>query len=373
MIFLTCGTPGAGKTLWTLAHVEARRVKESRTVYQSGVEGLRLGWETLENPQDWHALPDGAIIVIDECQRVFPVRKQGVAVPAYVSAFETHRHRGLDIYLVTQDPLLIDAHVRKLVGEFRFLNRPFGQEYAVVWRFSHVCDWRSSVDRQTAVKSRWKFPAGIMQAYKSAEVHTHKKSVPKYLLYGPVLAALVGLCVWGVYWTLSHFGEKAPAKAVAIATVGAEGGAAAEPAKMTPLERWKARGNEVLAYSYEHLPLLPDVPESAPVYRELAKPTVFPVVSGCVVSRKGCSCYTQQGTPVDVTDSFCLQFVQFGQFNPYAVRARSDRAVRADDRAPAEPDHLAARAEVDADSLPVRQRSATGAGVSKLIPAKPGL
>ena len=97
MITLITGLPGSGKTLFTIADVMPMAEKENRQVYYSGIAECTVpGWIELENGEDWYNCPDGSIVIIDECQRVFRPRATGAHVPKYVSRFETHRHQGLE-------------------------------------------------------------------------------------------------------------------------------------------------------------------------------------------------------------------------------------------------------------------------------------
>lgn len=144
----------------------------------------------------------GAAIFIDEAQRHFRPRPVGSPVPDHVAALEVHRHQGLDIYLITQRPGLIDSNVRALCGKHIALrSTPFGR-YKYEW--PEVGDIDSKSSRDTAAKSRYKLPKHVFKLYKSAEVHTtHKHALPmaaKVLLVALPLAA--GL-LWNSYQTIS--------------------------------------------------------------------------------------------------------------------------------------------------------------------------
>lgn len=144
----------------------------------------------------------GAAIFIDEAQRHFRPRPSGAPVPDHVAALEVHRHQGLDIYLITQRPGLIDSNVRALCGKHIALRAtPFGR-YKYEW--PEVGDIDSKSSRDTAAKSRYKLPKHVFKLYKSAEVHTaHKFALPmaaKVLLVALPLAA--GL-LWNSYKTIS--------------------------------------------------------------------------------------------------------------------------------------------------------------------------
>lgn len=315
MIHLTTGLPGNGKTLYTIATVKERAEKENRRVFYSGIEQLQLGWEKLENPTKWHECPAGSIIVLDECQTVLPTRGQGAAVPGFVQAFSTHRHHGFDVYLITQDPMQFDHFVRRLVGVWWHLVRPFGLQYAQLWEFQKVGDFNDHFFRKdNGQKRRWDFPKSVFGLYHSAEVHTHKRRFPwrKFGGIGLLLGAIAacGFIAWTTLWGMG--GDAAAKgdevqKVIPKASPGVFGSAPRAKEVASPREYIRAR-----------IPRVREMPESAPLYDELAKPVAFPRVAACWSSAKGCTCYTQQGTVLaGVADWFCAAFVKAGQFDPY--------------------------------------------------------
>lgn len=82
-----------------------RHKAKGRAVYVHGVRGIdyaAAGFFPLDDPKDWQKLPDGAVVVVDECYSSFPRRMPGAKVPAYVDALATHRHRGFDFILICQ-------------------------------------------------------------------------------------------------------------------------------------------------------------------------------------------------------------------------------------------------------------------------------
>jgi zona occludens toxin len=142
---LVTGKPGAGKTLWALGEVLAA-VRAGRAVFcnvdglDPSVGALPVGdsGDPVADARAWETLPDGALIVLDECQRAFPPRNSMAAVPAYISGFETHRHRALDFVLITQGPRLIDRHLHDLIDRHVHLFRVWGMRRAVVSEWGGV-------------------------------------------------------------------------------------------------------------------------------------------------------------------------------------------------------------------------------------------
>ena len=180
MITLFTGVPGAGKTLRTVQEIaQLRRTRdgEARPIF-TNVSGLsdQLGCALLEEPRKWYELPEGALIVIDECQRVFPPRAAAAAVPEFVQLFDTHRHRGFDVFLITQHPRLIDSFIRNLVGRHLHLYRPFGLMRSQVYEWQECCE-NPRVDAKP-VPRPWAFPKKLFGLYQSAEQHTHRARLP---------------------------------------------------------------------------------------------------------------------------------------------------------------------------------------------------
>lgn len=70
-----------------------------------------LPWTKIE-PKKWMDCPPGSIIVIDECQFVFPKKPNGSKLPEFYEKLAIHRHNGYDIFLITQNPTLVDNFVR---------------------------------------------------------------------------------------------------------------------------------------------------------------------------------------------------------------------------------------------------------------------
>lgn len=171
----------------------------------------------------------GALLVIDECQRHFRPRPAGSQVPDHVAALEVHRHQGLDIWLVTQRPGLVDSNVRALCGKHIALRAtPFGR-YKYEW--PEVGDIESKSSRDTAAKERYKLPKHVFTLYKSAEAHTkHKHTLPLAAKALFVLLPLVLFLGYSSYKTIS--GKFHPEKPAQVEPVKAQSGGKIQHAKM---------------------------------------------------------------------------------------------------------------------------------------------
>lgn len=310
------GLPGAAKTLYTLCAVKSLAEKDQRPVYYSGIVDCKLPWIELDKPEEWHQLPINAIVVIDEAQRIFRPRGQGSAVPPHVAELETHRHKGIDLFLITQHPMLLDANVRRLVGRHLHAVRNFGMRRSTVHEWQE-CKPRCDESRADSVRHEFGYPVEAFAWYKSAEAHTHQRRLPARLFFLLAAPFIVAALVWWAWSRMSAETVSKP-KPGAILTQDSKGAVPVSDAKQLP--------KTATEYVRERMPRLQDFPESAPVFDGLATPKVFPVIAACVSSKKnGCLCYTQQGTRLSgISEYTCASFVARGAFDPYRVEARVD-------------------------------------------------
>jgi len=307
MLTLVTGVPGTGKTLWTLTQLAA--VKD-RPIYYSGIADLSpsLDWIELKDPANFHKeIPDGCIVVIDEVQRVFRQRPPREPVPEALVFCETHRHHGVDIYFITQRPTFLDHHARHLSGRHIHLHRNFGIQQAVLYDFNRYTDTEDKRNLEDGTKSTFKYPEKSYELYKSAEVHTHKRRLPKKLLLIPAVLGVVVLCAWAGINAL--WGDKSQSISTASQLAQAS----------TNVQLTKEHWQKALTPAVQGLPF------TAPLYQKIASnPKAMPMIKGCISSSDNsrCSCYTQQGTRIQMEIAQCLHFVENPYFDPYKEEDR---------------------------------------------------
>ena len=322
MIHLHTGLPGAGKTLCTLVEVKKRAEAEKRGVYYSGIADLKLPWTELDKGEDWHTVPDGSIVVIDEAQRCFRPRHTSSAVPVHVEKLETHRHRGIDLYVVTQHPKLLDSNVRRLVGRHVHFVRAFGANAVTRHEWGEVKDDPQS--RDDSIRSLVPYPVDAFSWYHSAEVHTHKRRLPRAVWMLAVLPVLVGSLGF-VAWRSLPWGTDATKipQAVKPEQLVQEVRARRQEAKGVPVSV-----KDSTAWLAERQPRIRGLAYSAPVYDSVTQPVTAPYPAACVASSSRCHCYSQQGTRLEVPEALCRQFVASGFFKDWADRPAEGRQER---------------------------------------------
>lgn len=314
MITLITGVPGSGKTLYAITSIKAKAEKEGRDVYYSGIADLTLPWTEIDG-EKWFDAPPNSIVVIDECQRIFRPRGNGSQVPKYVSELETHRHKGLDLYVITQHPMLMDSNVRRLIGNHFHVSRRFGMQRASIFEYESCKDQPlAKIDSATA-RHEWKYPKDSFAFYKSAEVHTYKARIPKKFFMILIALIVTGASVWFFVdrWAHKIHPDKKPRESAFTAS-NSPGGIQDK--------------NDPLKYFQDRNPRLVGLPASAPVYDKVTEPVRAPMPVACVQSASRCQCYSQQGTRIDTGKSLCLLIVKNGYFVDWAEKKAPEKEAR---------------------------------------------
>jgi len=328
MIYLITGLPGNGKTLYALSWVEAKAKKEGRPVFYARIKGLKLPW-TLIDPFEWFKCPPNSIVVIDECQQsadpsdpkspsLFGVRQRGAPVPQWAAELETHRHKGIDLVLITQDPMLLDSHDRKLTHLHFHIKRTFGMQRATVHEFSG-CRPQAATSQTGSIRHEWRYPAEVYGWYESAEVHTVKARVPfRVWLFLALPFVILGVVwyAWSRYLDPTK-GKKPTSEQPGSSARLVGGGGANGTAPKTTAQ-----------YLDGYVPRVAGLAYTAPVYDTITAPVRAPYPAACLVAPHhdpqraseygrtiaGCQCYTQQGTKLATTQQMCQDLAAGGFF-----------------------------------------------------------
>ncbi|TEE83019.1 zonular occludens toxin [Pseudomonas aeruginosa] len=298
MLYLRTGLPGAGKTLNAIREIDiehqpdpddpTKRLHKDpdnpdlppRTIYYYGIPDMKLDrlkskWVEFDTPEEWYNLPDGSVIVIDEAQRVFG--NDGTrARPEKVTRFETHRHQGLDIHLITQHPSLLCTPVRKLVGKHINFIRPYGREKGIFRHEYEFCidnpERRSNFKQ--AQEERVTLDKAYFGVYKSSTVHTHKPITPSYMKKIPLIIVLmlipIGVLV-GLVVTAMRQGNEEKEAALARSQA-AEASAGVLPGAGNAVQaapRASSGPKSADEFIGDMSPRVPDLVASAPRYDDL--------------------------------------------------------------------------------------------------------
>lgn len=333
MLIIVTGLPGAGKTLYALAKLLPQY--RGRKVFVEGIPSIDheyFGTQELKDPDKWYDVPEASVVLMDEAQRVFPVRHAGSKVPRKCSEFETHRHKGLDIVLLTQDATLLDVHLRKLCGKHIHVHRLFGSETSNIYEYGEFQKLPADTNsRKMALHTAsFKFPKEIFDHYKSADAHTVKRKLPKKLFILPLCLVGIIAAAWFAVHAIGNLTGNADVFADDLKS---------EISSSSPSPYRSGGPRSGLDVAASFLPAVDGLPWTAPAYAGVMQVRTFPKPHCIIVIRSEgddqCLCYTQQVTKMQgVPRDVCLDIASNGWFDFTRADARTrDSAKRGADRA----------------------------------------
>ena len=324
-ITLITGLPGAGKTSLAVDLMESEY--KGRLLFVDGIPDLTIehhAIDVLNWPDD---APDGCVIFVDEVQRKWRPTGPGAKLHESIVALETHRHRGIDIVLMTQNPKLVHTNVRNLVNRhLHVLNTK--------WKGRKLYEWAEcSVNLSYASclnVRQYKLPKGTFTKYKSASEHIKSplRIPPAAYLVVLLIAVLCGL---GYYLYGSFVGrESAPIAAEAPVPKGniltsLTGSPEAPVAIFDPME---------------FMPRVATRPETAPAFDPVRKVVNMPLVAGGACFRGECKCYTQQGTDAGLSHADCLHEINNPRFDAYTAAQPTQKTAQPPVQSPPAPQDL---------------------------------
>lgn len=165
---------------------------------------------TAENPFDWRDLPDGSIVFYDEAHEHPAFSAKDLLPPARTDAekkrkeqildigysLTLHGHFGFDIYLITQNPKLLNEHVRAACSVHYVMRRLWGLDVAMIYEFAEVQTYFANATRKQALSvKRFRYPKNLYKYYVSSNVHNIQKRVP--LLYIAFFAIPIAIFALG--------------------------------------------------------------------------------------------------------------------------------------------------------------------------------
>ena len=343
-IVLITGTPGAGKT----AHMVHMLVNDSMFKNSDGtprkiftnIKGLNIpdmptidvssiASEQAESTDEklsfhdiykWIVKPEnhGSVVIIDEVQDVWPARSNGSQVPPNVAWLNTHRHLGVNIFVLTQNPKNIDVNLRGLVNKhLHVAKNKLGMRTLLEWKY---CANNPLTQAKDAFAKVHKLDKKIFGYYKSAEVHTENKTkVSKWVFVLPVVLLIMPVALYFSYSLLKNMASKdkvveAAATSAPAATDGDMGQQLGTNGNISQPQ------NTLGAKPEDFVPRMAERPETKPIYDGQRQVQAMEWPVGCIINtKKVCTCYSEQGTKIkEINQQLCKSYVADGlPFNPY--------------------------------------------------------
>ncbi|HEB3529758.1 TPA: hypothetical protein RZC51_001227 [Burkholderia cenocepacia] len=243
MIELVTGTPGSGKTLYTVDRLR-KEAKAGRRIVVDGIRDLAIDHVLADEQwmRKWYEnCQPNDLIVVDEVQRIWPPVSVSVKPTEDIEKLHVHRHLGVDFIVITQHPQRMNKTIRDLVGRHVHVRRLFGGRRAMLYEWDHAHNPQSLKD---AVKTPWFYPKDVFQLYTSAELHTKPKAViPKALFVLPVAAIAAVVFAWKGFKSVSSgFGIGPAASVVSGASGTSVSGGAVRAGGSGGSGKWRVAG-----------------------------------------------------------------------------------------------------------------------------------
>lgn len=310
MIILITGVPGSGKTAFAVDLL--LREFQGRPLYVDGVNGLKLDHVPIDVMKWPEEVEDGGVVVVDEVQRKWRPRGPGAKVPESVAALETHRHRGIDFVVITQNPRLVDSNVRNLVGRHLHIrDTGFLGRWIYEWpETSQEIAWRKCDN-----KRKYTLPKRVFGLYKSASIHTKPVRKVPLLAYGAAVA-LVAVAVLGG----RVYKQFAQPEQTQVSELKKDGKTLADyvPSVSAPASKTSVGPVDERV---DFIPRISGRPWTAPAYDDIRKVVQVPHIAGAMCIGEDCRCYSADGGRLhDVGSRDCREWLERDAFNPYRVR-----------------------------------------------------
>lgn len=212
MITLITGTPGSGKTLYSVSMLIKEIKKNPERPIFADIDGLKIEG-VKQPPDDWRDAPEGSLIIYDEVQYRDAYRRgRGATKYQYIRDLTTHRHGGYDLWLITQSSKFLHVDVLEVVGTHYHVDRPYGASLANISRWRDAQKNPKSRDARQAVEEKqlFKYDKTLFDYYKSVDVEDDKANHKGLKLpMGKLLPFIIGIIMIGYsIYSFNLFGTK---------------------------------------------------------------------------------------------------------------------------------------------------------------------
>lgn len=326
---LITGKPGSYKSAYVMDIV--LKSDKTRPIYLCNFKDLKIdklksdGFDAhvMNDFSDWVDCPDGSLIFIDEIQeftRHVQTKAKTEELPSHFTLLEKHRHRGIDIYIVTQHPMFIHTHLRRLLEKHIHMQRAIGLPYSTKREWHNVCnepeDARNATIQNGCTVEVYRPNKDVFQYYTSTVKDTHKFKVPKKLItYGFLI--LLGLSA-SAYFAQPFYKRFISSDGSSVtSSLGEPTTSSSSPSpssdkKTTSL--YSSATSNLKSDPNSSLIFDPNDPSS---YKPIdSRPPVdLPRVKGIIIWDGKCHAYSQQGSPMDISQDVCFEYFDKRQFD----------------------------------------------------------
>lgn len=318
-ITLITAAPGAGKTIYAVWDIIKPAVEAGRIVYTAGIPELKLPAISLsysqlrkwadrelvevenpsgipisddEKPSRLQNITEGALIVIDEVQYLWPA--SGSKEPGEDIKYLTkHRHHGLEFVLITQAPQLIHKNVLAVVDKHIHMLSDWHGRKRYEWP-EYCATVRATSSKLKAVSQRYELPKEAYGLYRSASMHvTQKRKKPLMAYVVPI--AFFALIYTGFTFKDRFLDSKSP-----------------ESPKVVKDEQ-KTDDPHLSQQKLTSAPVTTVTTVSRPITLALVSDQIdWSKVGACIATEKKCICYGKSAERLVVPPETCRKAVSSG-------------------------------------------------------------
>ncbi|WP_339352898.1 zonular occludens toxin domain-containing protein [Acinetobacter beijerinckii] len=266
-----------------------------------------------------------------------------------------HAHFGFDIYLITQDVTRVNATTLAATGRHYVLRRLFGWDMMFIYEYYEVQKYFAGSTRKNAISIKlWFYKKNLYKYYISSEEHNVPKTIPWMLVFMLLLLAGVAYTAY-TKWQNGKFGNKEKAATEAsnqsstqqpqpvwqkdefgIDVKYTKAGipiyrnsedetrayllrqqAKQQGTQVNPLNAYQNEQQQIFEYDVRK----PYDTNYAVSYQVVEKPRL----AGCMIFKNTCSCYTQQATKIDMTQTDCKRYMSGDKPFDYFTQQQEQR------------------------------------------------
>lgn len=344
-VYLITGKPGSFKSAFAMQKA-LDYIKDGRLVYFCNFRGLqaeKYNLNVLEHPKLWaeHEYQQGSVFFIDEIQeftREVPTNAKTEDLPKWFTLLEKHRHLGYDFYVITQHPMFIHTHIRRLLEKHYHMQRAVGLPFSNCREWQQVCNEPENIQNATikagCTVTVYKPNKKVFDYYESTKLDTHKLQIPKKLFtyIFLIICAIILIAYLASGFVSKYFMTNDNKTSIDTKTQTTSESKKDEfsvydapvilSADKIKLEEEILKLKDELNHLKEQqqqsqiIEYNPDEPFKKVEYQYQAN--TQPYLSGCIQYEKHCDCFTQQGSRLKVSYADCQKIINDGlPFNPF--------------------------------------------------------
>ncbi|MCU4386540.1 zonular occludens toxin [Acinetobacter haemolyticus] len=315
--------------IYTEEQLKLTAILPVRQLY-SNINGLKIHGVLPFPDLDWIRTPWGSDHFIDEVRDCPPYNWDGRKYSEHrlIKGMSKVRHTDKNVFLITQDAEDLNYSLRKLVDKMYFIKRPPQKIQACgVYVFDqYLSNPRAAADSQRDPKKYIEhfvvlYKKKFQRMYVSASSHSSMKFNMSWKVFGYILLfimiiliTVVGITKIPIFsYAVDAFRQITGQETNALDQLktGVQHTDSQNPfepidqehAASQPIvkQQYTTNGNQQYQYDvsrpYDFNP---------PVMYEIQQ---RPRLAGCIASKSTCSCYTQQATKIDMSQSDCRRYV----------------------------------------------------------------